>query len=96
MLQSRYQIFLKAFNVGLKALFIAFIYFYRAVLKPLMSGSPSCRFYPSCSEYSKTAFEKHRPLKAIMLTLKRLFRCNPLGSYGYDPVPPSAYGAHNK
>ena len=94
MLHSKPQNFSKILSFALKGVFITSIYFYRAVVKPFMSGGPSCRFQPSCSEYSKQAFDKHNALKAFTLTLKRLLKCNPFGSYGYDPVPPSICGEH--
>lgn len=94
MLCSRYQNSLSTFKDGIESVFKLFfifgIYFYRLVLKPFFSGGlPSCRFQPSCSEYSKQAFESHGLFKAVSLTVNRLFRCNPFGSYGYDPVPSS-------
>ena len=46
-----------------------------------------CRFVPSCSEYAMQAVEIHGVLKGGLLSLWRILRCNPLGSYGYDPVP---------
>ena len=46
-----------------------------------------CRFNPTCSEYMILAIKKHGLMKGIYLGTKRILRCNPFGSYGYDPVP---------
>jgi len=46
-----------------------------------------CRFTPTCSNYSKEAIEKHGPLRGLILTVKRLFRCHPWSKSGHDPVP---------
>ncbi|NLF83830.1 MAG: membrane protein insertion efficiency factor YidD [Candidatus Gastranaerophilales bacterium] len=46
-----------------------------------------CRFYPSCSEYTKQAIEKYGFIKGCFLGAKRIFRCHPLNPGGYDPVP---------
>jgi putative membrane protein insertion efficiency factor len=46
----------------------------------------ACRFYPSCSEYSIQALEKHGFLKGGWLALRRLLRCHPFNPGGYDPV----------
>lgn len=90
MLRNRYLIFLNVLSLSLKQAFIFAIFVYRAIMKPFMLGAPSCRFEPSCSEYSKQAFEKHPPFKALLLTFKRLLKCHPFGSYGYDPLPCSS------
>ena len=46
-----------------------------------------CRYTPTCSNYMIEAIEVHGTLKGLILGMKRIFRCNPLGGKGYDPVP---------
>jgi putative membrane protein insertion efficiency factor len=51
-------------------------------------GRPSpCRFFPSCSEYSREAIEVHGAGRGTWLTVRRLARCRPFGPSGFDPVP---------
>ena len=45
-----------------------------------------CKFYPTCSEYTKQAIEKYGVLKGIVLGLKRIIKCNPFSKGGYDPL----------
>ncbi|XP_062183364.1 UPF0161 protein At3g09310 isoform X4 [Phragmites australis] len=45
----------------------------------------SCRYLPTCSEYSMQAYKRYGVVKGTILTAWRLCRCNPLGGYGYDP-----------
>jgi hypothetical protein len=61
------------------------IRFYQFAISPLLG--PSCRFTPTCSEYAKQAILKHGPIKGLGLAIWRIFRCNPWGGSGYDPVP---------
>lgn len=51
------------------------------------SSHKYCRFTPTCSEYMAQAIEKHGVKKGIKLGLKRLKKCHPRGTFGYDPVP---------
>jgi len=48
---------------------------------------PSCRYAPSCSEYTIQALRKYGAVKGSWMGLKRLMRCHPWGGSGYDPVP---------
>lgn len=64
---------------------IVLIKFYQRVISPFLPNS--CRFYPSCSNYSIEAFQEHGFFKALYLTVNRVLRCNPYCKCGYDPVP---------
>ena len=57
---------------------------YQILLSPLVGGA--CRFTPSCSAYALEALERHGARRGTWLALRRLARCHPWGSAGYDPV----------
>ena len=59
--------------------------FYARFISPLFP--PSCRYYPSCSAYAESAVRTHGPIRGCWLAARRLLRCNPFASGGYDPVP---------
>jgi uncharacterized protein len=63
---------------------IALIRLYQFTLSPWFRGA--CRHQPSCSAYALEAIERHG-LRGVGLGIKRLMRCHPLGTHGYDPVP---------
>ncbi|HBD05754.1 TPA: membrane protein insertion efficiency factor YidD [Candidatus Uhrbacteria bacterium] len=46
-----------------------------------------CKYYPSCSEYSRQCFKKHGLVRASKLSLYRILRCNPISQGGIDEVP---------
>jgi putative membrane protein insertion efficiency factor len=64
------------------------IHAYRYAVSPLLP--PSCRFYPSCSEYALEALGRHGVLRGGWLAARRLCRCHPWNPGGIDLVPPSA------
>ena len=48
----------------------------------------SCKFIPTCSNYAIEAIGRFGSIKGTYLSIKRILRCNPHGTMGYDPVPP--------
>lgn len=46
-----------------------------------------CKHVPSCSEYTKEAIKEYGAIKGSVMGIKRILKCNPFGTYGYDPVP---------
>ena len=58
---------------------------YQLVISPWLP--PCCRYQPSCSEYARIALRRFGAGRGAWLILRRLLRCQPFGSYGYDPVP---------
>ncbi len=61
------------------------IRFYQLTLSPILGGQ--CRFYPSCSDYTRQAIEKHGVWRGIVLGGKRLLKCHPFHPGGIDTVP---------
>ncbi len=47
---------------------------------------PTCRFYPTCSQYSIEAFKKYGFVKGMYLTIRRILKCHPFHPGGYDPL----------
>ena len=58
---------------------------YQHTLSPWIGRS--CRFTPSCSNYTMQAILTHGCVKGVLLGAWRIARCNPFGKWGYDPVP---------
>ncbi|MEO1053962.1 MAG: membrane protein insertion efficiency factor YidD [Bacteroidota bacterium] len=69
----------------LKKIFILPIRFYQYAISPLLG--PSCRHTPTCSQYAVEAIQEWGIFKGTYLGIRRIMRCHPWGTHGYDPVP---------
>ena len=58
---------------------------YKRFLSPILP--PACRFEPTCSVYMLQAIEKKGVWKGLYLGFRRILRCHPFSTGGYDPVP---------
>ena len=65
-------------------LLIKFIKTYKYIISPFVG--PSCRYLPTCSEYSIEALKTYGFIKGLSLSLKRIMSCHPWGNSGFDPV----------
>lgn len=65
--------------------FLALIKIYQHGISPLIG--PKCRFTPTCSQYAEQSLKKYGLTKGTWLAIKRISKCHPGGSSGYDPVP---------
>lgn len=59
---------------------------YQLLLRPLLGGQ--CRFEPSCSRYALACLEGHGAVRGGLLSMRRVCKCHPFHSGGYDPPPP--------
>ena len=64
---------------------LALIRGYQLTLSHLFSGS--CRYYPSCSQYTYEAVSRYGWLRGSWMGARRIARCHPFARGGYDPVP---------
>jgi putative membrane protein insertion efficiency factor len=69
----------------MRSFVIMLIRIYRAVVSPWFRGV--CRHEPSCSVYAEEAVRRHGVLRGGWLAVRRISRCQPFGTHGYDPVP---------
>lgn len=67
-----------------KKIIINIIKVYQRRISPLKK--PSCRFYPTCSQYAIDAVNRYGALKGSFMATKRILKCNPFHPGGYDPV----------
>lgn len=74
----------------IKFLFILPIRAYQYLISPLIGQN--CRHTPTCSAYTLEAIEEWGPLKGMWMGMKRLSKCHPWGTHGYDPVPKNKSG----
>jgi putative membrane protein insertion efficiency factor len=65
--------------------FVLLVRFYQVAISPYTPSS--CRYEPTCSQYTIEALRKRGLITGLWLSLKRIFTCHPWGGSGYDPVP---------
>ena len=65
--------------------FVLFIRVYQLIISPMIGSN--CRFIPTCSEYAMESLREYGLIKGIFLSIKRIGKCHPWGSHGYDPIP---------
>jgi hypothetical protein len=66
--------------------FIFLVRIYQRAISPILPSS--CRYRPTCSQYTVEALKMHGLFMGSWLAIKRIASCNPWGGSGYDPVPP--------
>jgi len=69
----------------MKKVALGLIRFYKKFISPALP--PSCRYYPTCSEYTYQAIDKYGMLRGGWMGFRRIMRCHPFTPGGYDPVP---------
>ncbi|MDX1916610.1 MAG: membrane protein insertion efficiency factor YidD [Rickettsiaceae bacterium] len=69
----------------LKKSLLYLVKFYQIILSPLI-GRGHCRFLPTCSNYSATAITKYGVIIGLLLSMRRLLKCNPFFKGGTDEV----------
>ena len=70
----------------MKKFLINLINFYQKNISKLKNKNIRCKFYPTCSEYTKQAIEKYGVIRGCMLGIVRILKCNPFSKGGYDPL----------
>jgi putative membrane protein insertion efficiency factor len=70
---------------GIAWFFILIVKFYQRAVSPVLPST--CRFTPTCSQYTVEALKKYGAFKGGYLSIRRILRCHPFGGHGYDPVP---------
>ena len=73
----------------MKRIILKFLKGYKKFLSPLLPSLPvvfpvACKFYPTCSDYSREAIQKHGSIRGFLLSIKRVIRCNPFNKGGVD------------
>lgn len=78
---------MKKISLFFRKILIKLIEIYQKYISPIISNSGvHCKYYPTCSEYTKQAIEKYGCVLGIFKGIKRIIRCNPFSKGGYDPL----------
>ncbi|EDY87313.1 conserved hypothetical protein TIGR00278 [gamma proteobacterium HTCC5015] len=77
--------YLKKMQTVLAHILLLLVKAYRYGVSPFTRST--CGYVPTCSEYAVEAIQQHGPFRGTWLSAKRIARCHPLKTGGYDPVP---------
>lgn len=78
---------MKKISVFMRKIFVKTIEFYQQYISPIFkSVGVNCKYYPSCSEYTKQAILKYGCIRGTIKGIFRICRCNPFSKGGYDPL----------
>ena len=86
--------FIKIFKTILSFPLLILIAIYKYLISPFTPAS--CRHQPSCSTYSQQAIKKYGIVEGSFLSIKRIAKCHPWGTYGYDPLPQYRFKQYKK
>ena len=75
----------------MKRLLVWLLRAYQLLVSPMLG--PSCRFYPTCSNYAIEAVRLHGAARGGWLAVRRVCRCHPWTAGGNDPVPGSPHSS---
>jgi putative membrane protein insertion efficiency factor len=75
----------RLWHLMVKRSILLLIKVYQYFISPLTG--PTCRFYPTCSQYASEAVMTHGSLKGSWLAIRRILKCHPFHPGGFDPVP---------
>lgn len=78
----------------MKKILISFVHFYQRFISPAFP--PSCRYYPTCSNYMIQAIQTHGAFKGTTMGIARILRCHPFVKGGIDYVPLNYQLTRNK
>ena len=78
---------MKKISVFMRKIFVKTIEFYQKYISPIFkSVGVNCKYYPSCSEYTKQGILKYGGIRGTIKGIFRICRCNPFSKGGYDPL----------
>lgn len=81
------QDYIRKINLFFRKIFIKIIEFYQKYISPIIShNGVHCKYYPTCSEYTKQAISKYGCVLGTVKGIKRILKCNPFSKGGYDPL----------
>ena len=76
---------IKIVKIIISSPLVLLIGIYKYIISPFTPAS--CRHYPTCSTYASEAIKRHGIYDGSLMSVKRIGKCNPWGTQGYDPVP---------